>query len=220
MLCESHLISKSCWSGRAAAAWRWQGLGLRDGNEEDHLRIQGFAQGWMSRGVAARGCSGHRFGAHLAYACRGWAFAACPQCRHRHCARRHAAPAGSSLRASQPSCRSGTDAVVVRGIGGEGSGGGQIYQVIEHGHAGPTSVGSSARVTASAPSGCARSTTRVLRLLHRRRRACWSDCLGAFVSVLQNARRVGDADGWNSSRVAVGGGDGAFARAEVSMWSA
>ncbi|NLG01062.1 MAG: ATP--guanido phosphotransferase [Lentisphaerae bacterium] len=202
ILCESHLISKELLE-RAAGG----GMAVaQDGtvcvmvNEEDHLRIQGFAQGLDMQ--AAWRCADEldtRLERHLAYA---WSprlgyLTACPS------------NVGTGLRAGVMLHLLGLrllgeiDPVVsalermrllVRGIGGEGSeAAGQIYQVSNMDTLGTDEAGIIRRVT--------RICSEVVRQEHNARVRLLQesplvlvDCLARSLSVLQNARLLTTAE--------------------------
>ncbi len=202
MLCESHLISKELLE-RAAGG----GVAVaKDGsvcvmvNEEDHLRIQGFAQGLDVAGAWRRADAlDTGLERHLAYA---WSpqlgyLTACPS------------NVGTGLRAGvmlhllgssllgeiEPVVR-GLERMrlLVRGIGGEGSeAAGQIYQVSNMDTLGTDEAGIIRRVT--------RICSEVVRQEHNARVRLLQetplvlvDCLARSLSVLQNARLLATAE--------------------------
>lgn len=202
ILCESHLISKELLE-RAAGG----GMAVaQDGtvcvmvNEEDHLRIQGFAQGLDMQ--AAWRCADEldtRLERHLAYA---WSprlgyLTACPS------------NVGTGLRAGVMLHLLGLrllgeiDPVVsalermrllVRGIGGEGSeAAGQIYQVSNMDTLGTDEAGIIRRVTRICAEVVRQEHNARVRLLQESPLVL-VDCLARSLSVLQNARLLTTAE--------------------------
>lgn len=202
ILCESHLISKELLE-RAAGG----GMAVaQDGtvcvmvNEEDHLRIQGFAQGLDMQ--AAWRCADEldtRLERHLAYA---WSprlgyLTACPS------------NVGTGLRAGVMLHLLGLrllgeiDPVVsalermrllVRGIGGEGSeAAGQIYQVSNMDTLGTDEAGIIRRVTRIGVEVVRQEHNARVRLLQESPLVL-VDCLARSLSVLQNARLLTTAE--------------------------
>ncbi|MDR2848936.1 MAG: ATP--guanido phosphotransferase [Verrucomicrobiota bacterium] len=202
MMCEAHLISKDLLE-RAAGG----GVALsEDGsvcvmiNEEDHLRIQGFADGLDLRTAWRRADAlDSRLERHLNYA---WTprlgyLTACPS------------NVGTGLRASAMLHLLGLrllgeiEAVVsglermrllVRGIGGEGSdAAGQIYQISNMDSLGADEETVIRRVTRICAEVVRQELNARARLLQESPLVL-VDCLARSLSVLQNARLLATAE--------------------------
>jgi len=202
ILCEAHLISKDLVERAAGGgvAYAEDGSVCVMINEEDHLRIQGFAPGCgMEAAWRAADALDTQLERHLDYA---WTprlgyLTACPS------------NVGTGLRASAMVHLLGlrlldeVEAVVrglermrllVRGIGGEGSeAAGQIYQVSNMDTLGVDEAGIVGRVSRIVAEVVRQERNARIRLV-RETPLVLIDCLARSLSILQNARLLATSE--------------------------